>query len=151
MIRPCKAMRTQTRTSQQYTRTPAYLDPVCFGIGSHVVDQEAGSQQQGDLEIICTHSQQQAPVADPPEKWPCGTRANTTRTKQQVHRLVRPPAQKHEDGHPPQRKLDAQVDRASAREHRGYQDLAVGEVIVDRLEEEYYGYCAIGGEGYDRE
>ena len=45
------------------------------------------------------------------------------RTEEKMHGVVRPPAQQHEERHPPERELDAEVDRAP-----------VGELGCERLE-----------------
>lgn len=68
-----------------------------------------------------------------------------------MHRLLRPPPQEHEHGHPPQRELDAEVDRAAARKHGRNKDLAVREVVVDGLEEEEDRDHAVCREGHDRQ
>lgn len=68
-----------------------------------------------------------------------------------MHRLLRPPPQEHEHRHPPERELDAEVDRAAAREHGRHEDFAVREVVVDGLEEEEDRDHAVCGEGHDRQ
>ena len=70
-------------------------------------------------------------------------------TEKEMHRLRRPPAEEHEERHPPQRELDRQIDRAAAREHRGHLHLLVRDSIVHRLAEEDDRDGAVRREGHE--
>ena len=69
------------------------------------------------------------------------------RTEQEVHGAHGPPPEEHKEGHPPEDELDAQVDRAAAREHRRRLDLLARDVVVDGLQEEHDRDRAVRREG----
>lgn len=64
-----------------------------------------------------------------------------------MHGSGGPPAEEHEEGHPPQGKLDAEIDCAAAREHGGGLNLLACDLVIYRLKEEHDCDCAICGEG----
>ena len=66
-----------------------------------------------------------------------------------MHRLVDPPPEQHEEWHPEQCELDAEVDRARFGELLWEHRLLAPEVVDDALREEDERDAAVGGEGDD--
>lgn len=72
----------------------------------------------------------------------CGT----IRTKHEVNRLVNPPPEQDDKGHPEKRKLDAEIDGACFRELLGHHDSFLQNMIHHGLYEEDDRDTAVCGE-----
>lgn len=68
-----------------------------------------------------------------------------------MHRLVNPPPEKHKEGHPEERELNAEIDSASLGEFRWYQSFEPEDVVDHGAREVDDSDNTVRREGDDRE
>lgn len=113
--------RISTRVSSASSTT--HLDPVRLRVCGDIVDEEARTKHYRKLKVV----------------------------EEQVHRAVDPPAEQHEEWHPEERELDAEVDGARLRELLRDHRLLPQDVVHERAREEDDRDHTVGGERDDRE